>query len=344
MLSVAVVGGTGYTGIELLRLLVVHPDVHVAAVTSRGDTGRAVSDVHPGLRGRLEIAFTSPEPDAIPDVDAVFFATPNGTAMQMAPALLERGIRVIDLAADFRLRSADTWAQWYGQPHACEDLLAEAVYGLPELNRAAIAGARLVANPGCYPTAVSLAMLPAAEAGLLSGHHIVADAKSGATGAGKRLDEGNLFSSVADNFRAYGVGGHRHLPEIRQTVDAAARGFGLTFVPHLLPMLRGILATVYMPIGGRQDLQALQSLYETRYADEAFVDVLPTGAQPETASVRASNYCRIALHQPQGETMVVAIAVIDNLVKGAAGQAVQNMNIMFGLDESRGLMAVAAMP
>jgi len=341
MPSAILIGGTGYTGVELLRLLCVHPQVEIAAVTSRGDAGTPVSALHPGLRGSLDLDFVEPDAAALPAADVAFFATPNATAMHMAARLLERGIRVIDLAADFRLRSAAEWQRWYGEPHACPELLAEAVYGLPEINRAAITGARLVANPGCYPTAVALALLPFAEAGLLDGKQVIADAKSGATGAGRRLDEGNLFASVAENFRAYGVAGHRHLPEIRQTLGAAERGISLTFVPHLLPMLRGILATVYLPLAAGVDPQGL---FEQRYGSERFVDVMPAGSLPETAAVRASNYCRIAVHRPREAETVVALAVIDNLVKGAAGQAVQNMNIMFGLDEACGLGAAALMP
>jgi N-acetyl-gamma-glutamyl-phosphate reductase len=273
----------------------------------------------------------------------VFFATPNGTAMKSAPELLARGVRVIDLAADFRLRDAQEWAHWYGMPHACPELLAEAVYGLPEVNREAIRGARLIANPGCYPTAAQLGFLPLIEAGLVDSARLIADCKSGVSGAGRKAAVATLFAEAGESFKAYAVPGHRHLPEIRQGLAAAsATPVGLTFVPHLVPMVRGILATLYAEL--RADAADLQALYEERYADEPFVDVLPAGAHPETRSVKGANTCRIAVHRPQHGHTVVVLAVIDNLVKGAAGQAVQNMNILFGLEETAGLTDIALLP
>jgi N-acetyl-gamma-glutamyl-phosphate reductase len=273
----------------------------------------------------------------------VFFATPNGVAMQQVPALLEAGVRVIDLAADFRLRDAAEWAQWYGQPHACPELLEQAVYGLPEVNREHIATASLVANPGCYPTAVQLGFLPLVENGLVDVSHLIADAKSGVSGAGRKASVANLLGEAGENFKAYAVSGHRHLPEIRQglqqTTDAK---LGLTFVPHLTPMIRGIHATLYATLN--ETAGDLQALYEARYRNEPFVDILPAGSHPETRSVRGANSCRIALHRPQGGDTLVVLSVIDNLVKGAAGQAVQNMNVMFGLDETAGLDGIALLP
>ncbi|MEJ2688048.1 MAG: N-acetyl-gamma-glutamyl-phosphate reductase, partial [Gammaproteobacteria bacterium] len=267
----------------------------------------------------------------------------NGTAMGLVPQLLEAGVRVIDLAADFRLRNPALWEQWYGMPHACPDLLAEAVYGLPEMNREAVREARLVANPGCYPTAVTLGFLPLVEGGLVDAGSLIADAKSGASGAGRGAKVASLFCEVDGSFKAYGVAGHRHLPEIRQQLEVATGGeIGLTFVPHLVPMVRGIHATLYARLSdGSVDLQAI---FEQRFASEPFVDVMPPGAQPETRSVRGANHCRIAVHRPQGEDTVVVLAVIDNLVKGAAGQAIQNMNVMFGLEETAGLDQVALLP
>lgn len=338
-----IVGATGYTGVELLRLLAGHPDVEPVLVTSRGEAGRRVDELFPSLRGHLDLAFTAPDADALAGCDVVLFATPNGTAMEYAPALLEAGVRVIDLAADFRLRDAREWERWYGVPHACPALLEEAVYGLPELHGAEVAQARLVANPGCYPTAVTLGLLPLVERGLVDPAHLIADAKSGVSGAGRKAAVPTLLAEAADSLKAYGVSGHRHLPEIRQTLSAVAgRPVGLLFTPHLTPMIRGIHATLYGRLADEPG--DLQALYERRFAAAPFVDVLPAGTHPETRSVRGSNVCRIAVHRPGDGDTVVVLAVIDNLVKGAAGQAVQNLNLMFGLDERRGLDQPALLP
>ncbi len=336
-------GGTGYTGVELLRLLAGHPQARVEVITSRGEAGRPVADLFPNLRGHLDIAFSAPDSGRLADCDLVFFATPNGIAMTLVPELLAAGVRVIDLAADFRLRDAALWKRWYGMEHACPELLAEAVYGLPEVNRTAIAAARLVANPGCYPTAVQLGLLPLLQAGVVEPVGLVADCKSGVSGAGRKASVGTLLAEAGENFKAYAVPGHRHLPEIRQGLEAATAGaVGLTFVPHLTPMIRGIHATLYARL--RDEGADPQALFEQHYRDEPFVDVLPAGAHPETRSVKGANHCRIAVHRPgDGDTLVV-LSVIDNLVKGAAGQAVQNMNLMFGLDETSGLQAVALLP
>lgn len=342
-INVAVVGGTGYTGVELLRLLVNHPNVEIVAVTSRSEAGQAVSEIYPNLRGHLDIAFSEPQVETLVAADLVFFATPNGTAMKMVPALLDAGIRVIDLAADFRISDVEEWQKWYGMVHACPELLDEAVYGLPEVSRDAIRAARLVANPGCYPTAVQLGFLPLVENGLAAIDNLIADTKSGVSGAGRQVSVGTLLCEATESMRAYSVAGHRHMPEVRQGLSRAAkREVGLTFVPHLTPMIRGIHATLYATV---HDHDAdLQALYEQRYAAEPFVDVIAAGTHPETRSVKGSNMCRIAIVRPQGGDTVVVLAVIDNLVKGAAGQAVQNMNIMYGFDERAGLNAVALMP
>jgi N-acetyl-gamma-glutamyl-phosphate reductase len=342
MIKVGVVGGTGYTGVELLRLLAQHPEVELRAITSRGDAGQKVADMFPSLRGRVDIAFETPQDARLGDCEAVFFATPNGIAMQQARELLAAGVRVIDLAADFRIADVAEWEKWYGMTHASPELVAEAVYGLPEINREKIRGARLVANPGCYPTAVQLGFLPLVEAGLVDKSHLVADAKSGVSGAGRKAEVATLFSEAADTFKAYGVPGHRHLPEIRQGLARIAGSpVGLTFVPHLTPLIRGIHATLYARLVTEADLQVL---YEDRFRGERFVDVLPSGSHPETRSVRGSNVCRIAVHRPQDGDVVVVLSVIDNLVKGAAGQAVQNMNIMFGLPEHLGVDQLPLMP
>jgi N-acetyl-gamma-glutamyl-phosphate reductase len=344
MIRIGVVGATGYTGVELLRLLVSHPEVEIAAVTSRKEAGNRVDSLFPNLRGHIDLNFTSPDEADLASCDLVFFATPNGTAMKSVPALLEAGVRVIDLAADFRITDTETWSDWYGLEHACPELLTEAVYGLPEINREAISKARLVANPGCYPTATTLGLLPLIERdGLVDRGHIIADCKSGVSGAGRKAQVPTLFSEAEENFKAYGVGGHRHLPEIRQTLEIqAGEPVGLTFVPHLIPMIRGIHATLYVRLLERG--ADLQTLFEQYYENEPFVDVLEAGAHPETRTVRGSNTCRIAFHQPQGGDTAVILSVIDNLVKGAAGQAVQNMNIMFGFKESQGLLQPALLP
>lgn len=342
MIKVGIVGGTGYTGVELLRLLAPHPKVDLRVITSRSDAGMPVSQMFPSLRGYVKLAFTHPDQARLSDCDLVFFATPSGIAMQEAPALLKAGVRVIDLAADFRIQDAALWEKWYGMKHACPQLIEQAVYGLPEVNRAEIRQARLVANPGCYSTAVQLGFIPLLEAGLIDHNNLIADAKSGVSGAGRRAEIGTLLAEASDNFKAYNIAGHRHLPEIKQGLArAAGYDVGLTFVPHLTPMIRGIHATLYAHIEREAELQAL---YELRYKDEPFVDVMPAGSHPETRSVRGANVCRIALHRPQQGNVLVILSVIDNLVKGAAGQAVQNMNIMFGLPETTALTNVPLLP
>lgn len=342
MIKVGIVGGTGYTGVELLRLLAQHSQVELIAITSRKEAGMAVSDMFPNLRGRVKLNFSDPAEAPLKQCDVVFFATPNGIAMQQARELLDAGVRVIDLAADFRIKDVALWEKWYGMQHACPELVAEAVYGLCEINRDKVKNARLVANPGCYPTAVQLGFIPLIEAGLVDISHLVADCKSGVSGAGRKAEVSTLFSEASDNFKAYGVAGHRHLPEIAQGLSIfAGNKVGLTFVPHLTPLIRGIHATLYARL--TKDVN-LQSLYEQHYANEYFVDVLPAGAHPETRSVRSANFCRIAVHRPQGGDTVVVLSVIDNLVKGASGQAVQNMNIMFGLPEQMGLEQIPILP
>ena len=341
-LKIGIVGGTGYTGVELLRLLALHPHVEITAVTSRGEAGLPVADMFPSLRGFVNVVFSDPATVDLGACDVVFFATPNGIAMQQTRELLAKGVRVIDLAADFRIQDIPSWEKWYGMSHACPDLVASAVYGLPEINREKIRTAQLVANPGCYPTAVQLGFMPLLEAGVVDVKHLIADAKSGVSGAGRKAEVSALFAEAGDNFKAYGVTGHRHLPEISQGLTSMAQAkVGFTFVPHLTPLIRGIHATLYATLTQDVDLQVL---FEARYLNEPFVDVLPNGSHPETRSVRGSNQCRISVHRPQGGDKVVVLSVIDNLVKGAAGQAVQNMNIMFGLHEGIGLALVPLLP
>ena len=345
MIKVGVVGGTGYTGVELLRLLAGHSQVEVVAITSRAEAGVKVADHFPSLRRRYDLAFSDPASAPLKGCDCIFFATPNGVAMSQARALLDTGARIVDFSADFRLKDRTVWEKWYKVTHASPELLPEAVYGLPEINRERIRKARLVANPGCYATAVQLALLPLVETEYVDHAHLIADAKSGASGAGRKAEVDLLYSEVTDNFRAYAVKGHRHHPEIMESLasleSASGRHLGLTFVPHMVPMVRGILATVYARITKDTDFQ---SLYEKRFAKEPFVDVMPPGTQPETRWVRGTNQCRIAVHRPLDARTLVVLAVEDNLVKGAAGQAVQNMNLMFGFPETEGLEQLAVVP
>jgi N-acetyl-gamma-glutamyl-phosphate reductase len=342
MIDIGIVGGTGYTGVELLRILATHPAASLRVITSRGEAGSAVADLFPNLRGHVDLVFSEPDVAALKACHLVFFATPNGTAMTMAPELLAAGVRVVDLAADFRLSDRAVWEQWYQMGHACPDLLDEAVYGLPELNRERIRAARLVANPGCYPTAAILGFLPLIEGGVVAVDTLVADCKSGVSGAGRGARVDVLMGECGESFKAYAVPGHRHWPEIHQVLSGVGRGdVGLTFVPHLVPMIRGIHATLYGRLTAEADLQ---TLFENRYRDEPFVDVLPAGSHPETRSVRGVNNCRVAVHRPRGGDTVVVLSVIDNLVKGAAGQAVHNMNLMFGRPETEGLAAVGLLP
>ncbi len=346
MIKAGIVGGTGYTGVELLRLLVQHPRVELKVITSRKDAGTPVATMFPSLRGRMALAFSEPDPRALGACDVVFFATPSGVAMGEARALLDAGVRVVDLSADFRIRDVAEWERWYKLKHAAPELVREAVYGLCEVNREHIRKARLVANPGCYPTATQLGFLPLVEAGAVDLDHLIADAKSGVSGAGRKAELNLSFSEASDNFAAYGVPGHRHWPEIRQGLaQVAGREIGLVFTAHLTPLIRGIHATLYGRIAKEIDFQAL---YEKRFANEPFIDVLPAGSHPDTRSVRAANVCRIAVHRPregrERADTVVVLSVIDNLVKGASGQAVQNMNLMFGFPEAMGLEQAPVVP
>ncbi len=343
MFRVGIVGGTGYTGVELLRLLVSHEDAEVAVLTSRAESGRRVDDLFPNLRGRCDLSFTEPDVAVLAECDIVFFATPHNVAMNTVPELLEAGARVLDLSADYRIRDAELWSHWYGEPHASPGLLEGAVYGLPEVNRAAIAGAQLVACPGCYPTSVQLGFLPLLEEGLVDTDSLIASSASGVSGAGRQAKVDHLLSEASDSFKAYGVAGHRHLPEIEQGLgDIAGRPVQVTFTPHLLPMVRGIHSTLFARL--REPRADLQALFEARYCDEPFVDVLPAGAYPQTRTVKGANQCQLAVTVPQDRDTVVVMSVIDNLVKGASGQAVQNMNIMLGLREDAGLQQVGLLP
>lgn len=348
MIKAGIVGGTGYTGVELLRLLAKHPEVEVTVITSRAEAGVKVADMYPSLRGHIDLAFTEPDVAILGELDVVFFATPHGVAQNMMPALMNTKARIIDLSADFRIRDVPLWERWYNQTHGAPQLVSQAVYGLPETNREVIKTAKLIACPGCYPTATQLGFLPLLENNLVDPTRLIANAASGVSGAGRQGKIDNLLTEVSDSFKAYGVSGHRHLPEIEQGLrDIQPQGVAeasLTFVPHLLPMIRGIHATLYATALDAKNLPDLQALYEARYKNEPFVDVLPAGQLPQTRTVKGSNICRIAVTRPQDRDTVVVLSVIDNLTKGASGQAIQNMNIMFGFDEKAGLDVVALLP
>jgi N-acetyl-gamma-glutamyl-phosphate reductase len=350
MIKIGIVGGTGYTGVELLRILATHPQAKIAAITSRKEAGMAVAEMYPSLRGRVDLAFSTPDESRLVDCDVVFFATPHGVAMAQAPELLAAGVKVIDLAADFRLQDMATFERWYGMAHTCPELLREAVYGLPELNREALRTARVVGNPGCYPTSVQLGFAPLLkEGGLVDAAHLIANCASGVSGAGRKSEVGSLFAEAADSFKAYGVTGHRHGPEINEQLRRIAgvapcdASVHCIFVPHLLPIIRGIHSTLYARLTPQGQAADLQMLYESFYRGEPFVDVMPPGSTPETRSVRASNVARIAVHKPTPDTVMVLV-VEDNLTKGASGQAVQCMNLLFGLPETSGLTQVPVLP
>lgn len=348
MIKAGIVGATGYTGSELLRILALHPEVEISVVTSRSEQGKPVSTLFPNLRGYVDLPFTDPTVETLTDCDVVFFATPHGVAQAMMSEFADADVKIIDLSADFRIKDIDLWEQWYKQPHGCPELVDQAVYGLPEVNRSDIQQAKLIACPGCYPTSIQLGFLPLLENGLIDPSRLIADAKSGVSGAGRGANVGTLLPECADSFKAYGVSGHRHSPEIRQGLNQMGSGdVNLTFVPHLVPMIRGIEATLYAELKPEHQslsIEEIQTLFEARYKDEPFVDVMPLGSLPETRSVKGSNYCRLAIHRQPGSNTIIIVSVIDNLVKGASGQAVQNMNIAFGLEENMGLNHVPLMP
>ena len=346
MINVGIVGGTGYTGVELLRILATHPQARITAITSRKEAGMPVADLYPSLRGRTDLSFTTPDDARLAECDVVFFATPHGVAMSQARELLAAGVKIIDLAADFRLQDTSVFEQWYGMPHACPDILREAVYGLPELNREALKKARVVGNPGCYPTSVQLGFAPLLkERGLVDATHLIANCASGVSGAGRKAEVHLLFGEASDNYKAYGVKGHRHGPEINEQLRRIAGDDAVQciFVPHLIPIIRGIHSTLYARLSAKGQSTDLQALFERFYRGEPFVDVLPAGSAPETRSVRASNVARVAVHKPAPDTVMVLV-VEDNLTKGASGQAVQCMNLLCGLPEETGLLHVPVLP
>ena len=346
--KVGIIGGTGYTGMELLRILARHPLADARIITSRSEAGKPVTDLFPSLVGHCDLLFSDPQSADLKSCDVVFSAAPNGVAMTHARSLLDAGVKIIDLSADFRINDVAVWQKWYGMTHACPDLLEQAVYGLPEVNRQSIVDARLIANPGCYPTAVQLGYIPLVENGLIELDSLIADAKSGVSGSGRNANIGSAFSEVSDSFKAYAASGHRHLPEIIQELrKISGETVELVFTPHLLPLIRGIHATLYARLnekGQSLSIEEMQQLFVDRYEDAPFVHVLPSGEHPDTRSVRGSNNCRMSIHRPQGGRTVTVLSVEDNLVKGAAGQAVQNMNLMTGFPEESGLESIALVP
>lgn len=345
MIKVGIVGGTGYTGVELLRILAAHPQTELTSITSRKEDGVPVADMYPSLRGHVALTFRAPEKANLTACDVVFFATPHGVAMAQARELHAANVKVIDLAADFRIQDTAQFEKWYGIPHSCTDLLKEAVYGLPELNRAAIKSARIVGNPGCYPTTMQLGYYPFLKAGIIDAGNLIADCKSGVSGAGRKAEIGILFSEASDNFRAYSVAGHRHIPEtVEQLSKMTDSTVGLIFTPHLVPLIRGMHSTLYAKLNKAVDNTTLQQMLEDAYCDEPFVDVMPFGSHPDTRSTRGSNTLRIALHRPEGGSTLIILVVQDNLMKGASGQAVQCMNLMFGLQETCGLTHIPILP
>ena len=349
VISVGIVGGTGYTGVELLRLLLRHPQARVDVLTSRTEAGKRVADMFPSLRGHTELEFSDLDLDRLKQCDVVFFATPHGVAMQHAQELIDADTKVIDLAADFRLQNLAEFEKWYGMQHSCPTVLTESVYGLTELNREKIKNARVIGNPGCYPTTVQLGLAPLLknDTTFINTQNIIIDAKSGVSGAGRKASLGMIYSENADNFKAYGVAGHRHHPEIVEALENISGQKGqfnqILFVPHLVPMIRGMLSTIYVDLTAQGQKLDIQALYEDFYKNERFVDVMPANSSPETRSVRGANELRIALYRLQENKLIILVAQ-DNLVKGAAGQAIQNMNLMFNFDEAAGLEGIGLLP
>jgi N-acetyl-gamma-glutamyl-phosphate reductase len=346
MAEIGIIGASGYTGGELLRLLCRHPGLRATWATSRQHAGAPVGDVYPYLRDFTDLRLSAPDLSRLPaGVEAVFVALPHVEAMAVVPPLLARGLKVVDLSADFRLRDAAAYSRWYGHPHDAPQLLAEAVYGLTELERGRVRGARLVANPGCYPTATLLALLPLARRGLLAGFGAVVDAKSGVSGAGRGLKQGSLFCEVNEGLTPYNVGRHRHQPEMEQELGRAAGApVRLTFAPHLVPLSRGMEATIYIAPPAGAGLAEVSAALREDYAGEPFVKVHPDGRLPSVREVAGTNLCRIGVTDDPGGGRVVLVSVIDNLVKGASGQALQNMNLMLGLPETAGLDAPGLFP
>ncbi|HKZ46034.1 MAG TPA: N-acetyl-gamma-glutamyl-phosphate reductase [Thermodesulfobacteriota bacterium] len=337
MIKAAILGGSGYTGFELLRILGNHPAVQVTTITSRQRKGCRVEEVFPGLNSILNLTFEDPANfRAYSKADIIFSALPHHASMEIAPDLLKNGKRVIDLSADFRLKNTNIYEAWYGKQHIAKGLLKKAVYGLPELYKGKIKNAALIANPGCYPTGAILGLAPILKAGIIDTNTIIIDSKSGVSGAGKTASQDTSFAEVNEGFKAYKVGEHRHTPEIEQELGLiAGMDIKVTFVPHLLPVNRGILSTIYAQVTSQKNIL---NIYKKYYKGEFFVRIMSEGVFPNISQVKGSNFCDIGLKIDERTGRLIVITAIDNLVKGASGQAVQNMNIMFGLPETLGLL------
>jgi N-acetyl-gamma-glutamyl-phosphate reductase len=344
-IKVGIVGGTGYTGVELLRMLTLHPHAKVVMATSRKDAGTRLDAMFQSLRGRCDLVFSDTATADLTQCDVVFYATPHGVAMADAPKLLAKGVKVIDLAADFRYRDVAQFEKTYKMTHSCPELIAQSAYGLVELNRDAIKKANVIGNPGCYPTTMQIGFMPLLKAGIVDAGHLIADCKSGVSGGGKKEELSYLYCEASDNIEAYGVSGHRHHGEtVARLQEFTGEKVALLFTPHLTPMIRGMFSSLYARLTKPTSNEALQALFENAYKGEQFIDVMPFGSYPETRSTRGSNMLRLALHRPQdGDTVLILVAQ-DNVMKGAAGAAVQCMNVMFGIDESAGLTTLPLSP
>lgn len=351
MIRAGIVGATGYTGSELVKLLWAHPNVSLDCVMARRAIGQSIADFFPALRGLSDLTFEAWSPEVVADLDVLFFATPHGVAAASAAEVVSQGCKVIDLSADFRLRDLSLYEKWYGQPHAAPQLMADSAYGLPELFATALKGCSVVGNPGCYPTSIQIGLAPLIQAQVLISNQILVDAKSGFSGAGRKAEASLLASELAGNFKAYATGGHRHQPEIAQglnslpaQVDASVEPLQVTFVPHLLPLVRGIESSIYVQVSEALSLDEIWATFEAFYADAPFVDLLPLGQMPEIKSVAGTNKCQLGINRIPGSPFLLVSAVIDNLIKGAAGQAIQNMNLLFDLPETSGLMLMPHYP
>ncbi len=346
MLRIAICGGSGYTGIELLRILSNHPGADVTAVTSEKSAGRKITDLFPHLHRYADLGYESLNKEKLLDKAEIFFlALPHGASQEAVNFFYRSGRKVIDLSADYRLVEPETYERWYGLPHDFTATLKKAVYGLPEINRKKIGKANLIANPGCYPTSAILGLMPAMKKKLVDASSLVIDSKSGTSGAGRKADVAVSFCEVNEGFKAYGIGTHRHTPEMEQELSAlAGKKIAVNFTPHLLPLDRGILTTVYARMSSRMSQEDIVGIYKKAYAGEPFVRVHDSGSYPNLKNVRGTNFCEIGLKLNERTNTLIIVSVIDNLVKGASGQAVQNMNIMTGLDETTGLTAPALFP
>ncbi len=337
MLNTSIIGGSGYSGAELLRILLLRDDIHIRQITAQTSAGADVTDLYPGFNGKIDIRYDRNDNLSTDNLDVLFIALPSGEAKELIPQYLNDRIRIIDLGGDLRLPDESLYETYYGMRHNHPELLAKSVYGLPELNKAAIRNASLIANPGCYPTSAILALYPLLKENMIDSGGIVINSLSGVSGAGRKASVALSFSEVNENIRAYKVTGHQHIPEIKSVLDrATGKDINFSFVPHLIPITRGIYTTIHAYLGGATSEEQLYSVYNDYYGREPFVRIV--NDIPAIKNVSESNYCDIYCTMQKNTNQVIILSVIDNLRKGAAGQAVQNMNIMFDLPETRGLI------